>query len=304
MSAPYMELSNTAAAADSADALLLAQRLEQGEVVCFPECPFEAASPAEQRFLLGQRLAGRTHKNICFNPRSGKVSGAASQPAGQSRELQDILDRFSQNACAWVAENLPGYAPGLQPDRVHFQPEEEATRSIRQTARNDLLHVDAFPTRPTQGRRILRLFVNMSLSETRVWATAQTFGVLLEKFGREVGLPGTSSLSWKEYLCDQIIGIFSPGQARRTAYDAFMVRFHNFLKQKDVFQERCRKRLWKFPPGSAWLVFTDGLAHAALRGRFSLDHSFFIAPENLVSPEVAPANYIEKANSALVSRAA
>ena len=54
------------------------------------------------------------------------------------------------------------YAATWKPDRGSYRPEEEATRRLRLTARNDLIHVDAFPNRPTQGYRILRVFAAMS----------------------------------------------------------------------------------------------------------------------------------------------
>ena len=79
-----------------------------------------------------------------------------------------MLAWFSRTATDWLAGILPRYAQHWQLDRASYQPEEEATRRLRLTARNDLLHVDAFPSRPSQGRRILRLFVNVNLTEPRI----------------------------------------------------------------------------------------------------------------------------------------
>ena len=104
-------------------------------------------------------------------------------------------------------------------------------------------------------------------------------------YGREVGLPGKSPLGWGRRACEQVLRIVRPDWRRRTAYDVFMLRFHDFLKANDEFQEKCRKRCWAFPPGSAWLVFTDALTHAVLRGRFALEHSYFVRPEALLWPQ-------------------
>ena len=57
-------------------------------------------------------------------------------------------------------------------------------------------------------------------------------------------------------------------------------------------QLRGPRRLWKFPPGTAWLAMTDGCCHADLRGRCLLEHSFFVAPGVLALPELAPARLI------------
>jgi hypothetical protein len=53
-----------------------------------------------------------------------------------------------------------------------------------------------------------------------------------------------------------------------------------------------------------WLVFTDSVSHAALRGRFALEHSYFIAPEALVRPEDSPASLLLKACGRSVLNAA
>ena len=71
-----------------------------------------------------------------------------------------------------------------------------------------------------------------------------------------------------------------------------MLRFHDYLKTNEEFQERGSKRLWSFPPGSAWLAMTDACCYAELRGRFALEHSYFIAPGVLACPELAPARLV------------
>jgi hypothetical protein len=190
-----------------------------------------------------------------------------------------------------LASTLPRYASAWKLDRVSFRPEEEATRRLRLKARNDLLHVDAFPTRPTNGRRILRLFVNVNLSEPRVWATSEPFGKLLDRFGTQVGLPTGQGASWPR----QVLRLLRPGRAQASVYDTFMLRFHDYLKSNDEFQEHGPKRFWTFAPGSAWLVFTDVASHAVLRGRFALEHSYFIAPESLVLPDQSPPALLEQA---------
>ena len=67
---------------------------------------------------------------------------------------------------------------------------------MRMTARNDLLHFDAFPSAPTRGHRILRLYVNINPTDDRVWSTSDTFAKVLEKYGDRVGLPMDRSRTW------------------------------------------------------------------------------------------------------------
>ncbi|HZU34560.1 MAG TPA: Kdo hydroxylase family protein [Gemmataceae bacterium] len=273
----------------------LAEQLERGEVVHYPVCPFPLPQDDDHHFLLQQRLAHRAHKNISYNPHSGKVGGFLRQPdASHGTRLRELLADFSRTTTAWLAGVLPSYARGWRIDMVSYRPEEEATRKLRWKARNDLLHVDAFPSRPTQGYRILRVFANINPTEPRVWVTSEPFARLLDRYGEEAGLPtGSSSLARR--VKNGVLGLFQPGGRRRSVYDEFMLRFHDFLKQNDRFQERCPKRYWNFQPGSAWMVLTDTASHAVLRGRFAIEHSYFIAPETLALPREAPAALLERA---------
>ena len=175
---------------------------------------------------------------------------------------------------------------------------------MRLRARNDLLHIDAFPTRPTNGWRILRCFVNVNPSEPRIWMTSLTFPQLLERYGVIAGLPHDSHLgrfAWRRLatgLMGQLQARLSPRLASRTswsAYDLYMLRLHHFLKTNDEFQERGPKRLWRFPPGSAWLALTDTCSHAVLRGQYALEHSYFIAPGALALPDQSPAALLARA---------
>ena len=77
-------------------------------------------------------------------------------------------------------------------------------------------------------------------------------------------------------------------------YDQFMLRFHDYLKGNDDFQERCAKRYWHFPPNSMWLVITDTASHAVLRGRYALEHSYFVAPHGLAVPDESPTALLAK----------
>jgi hypothetical protein len=278
----------------------LEERLERGEIVSWAACPFALPGGDDLAFLFGQRLHG-PHKSISLDPQAGRTVGFP-RPAPQAQRLQQILRGFGESATAWLADLLPRYARCWRPERVNFHPEEEATRCLRLSARNDLLHLDAFPSRPTGGWRILRLFVNINSTDPRIWITSETFAELLARYGKEVGLPraGEDSLAWQ--LGQRMLGLFRPGGRRRSVYDRFMLRFHHFLKMNEKFQERCRKRFWSFPPGSAWLVLTDAVSYAVLRGRYALDRTFFVAPEGLVLPELSPPVLLQRACGVPVCR--
>jgi hypothetical protein len=280
------------------------ERLQRSEIVHFPVCPVALPEGGDRRFLLEQQLAGSAHKNISYDPHSGRANGYKRQSEAQAERLREMLAAFSRNVTRWMADNLPHFSRAWRLDRVSYRPEEEATRQLRQTARNDLIHVDAFPSRPTQGQRILRFFVNVNPTEPRIWVTSDPFHVLLENHGRHVGLPTEHGLPWSWRVKEGLVRIFQPNRPRRSVYDAFMLRFHDYLKASDEFQEHCHKRYWTFAPGSAWMCFTDTVSHAVLRGRYALEHSYFVAPEGLTLPELAPAAVLERTCHAPVLTAA
>src|SRR5262245_33334428 len=116
--------------------------LERGEIHFFPAAPFWLPADDDLQFLQGQRLVGHSHKAISCDPKSGRISGHGGR---QKERLVYLLTKFAAAVDDWLATAFPSYGAHSRPDRVNFRPDEEATRRLRLTARNDLLHLDAFP---------------------------------------------------------------------------------------------------------------------------------------------------------------
>ncbi len=273
----------------------LAERLERGGVLFYPTAPFALPHGTNLEFLIQQELGSLAHKNISYNPANGKVGGFVRRGAAQVEQLRQIFAHFSAAATDWLGRVLPRYRRGWQLDRASFRPQEEATRRLRPTARNDLLHVDAFPNRPSGGNRILRVFANINPREPRIWVTSEPFAKLLKRFGEAAGLPARYNSRWIRQFGQGVLALFRPGMAVRSEYDLFMLRFHDYLKMNEEFQERGPKYLHTFPPGSVWVAMTDTCSHSVLRGRYALEHSYFISPEVLALPAESPPALLEKA---------
>lgn len=271
----------------------LEERLEQGELISFPRCPFALPGAEDRAFLLQQQLRTLTYKNITYDPTRNRVKGFVRTGPEQEQRLTVILRVFSQTVTDWLLVNLPRYCGGCHRDRASFRSEEEATRCLRHSARNDLLHIDAFPNRPTQGRRILRIWTNLHPSEPRIWATSDLLSRVVERYGRRLGLLATQRTTLSDHVSRHVLSLLFPGRPRRTVYDSFMLRLHDALKRCDDFQERSPRRLWVFPPGSTWMLFTDARTHAELRGRFALEHSYFLDPDVLARPDCSPVTLLE-----------
>jgi hypothetical protein len=185
-------------------------------------------------------------------------------------------------------------------DFASFRPLEEESRNLPLKKRNDLLHVDAFPTRPTHGGRILRVFTNINPEESRRWLTGEPFAKIAPRLADKAGLPefaySANSVTgkWRRRGIKAMRAVGAP-IPDRSGYDRFMLHFHDWLKENDRYQEEERaKPVQEFPPGCTWLVYTDGVPHAALSGRFALEHTFIVPREALVEPEVAPISILEK----------
>jgi hypothetical protein len=270
----------------------LAERLERGEVVFYPVCPFALPGKEDLDFLLKQEVRWGS-KNIMHEPLTGRFRGLRRRSSEQAERVHRLLAQFSQGVMHWLTGVLPQYAATWRPDQVTFRPIEESTRKLSETARNDLLHVDAFPRRPTNGWRILRVFANVNPAQPRIWATAETFPELMRRYGDCLTLRRQEPTGFKSAL-KQLSGLLQSKQNNIPLYDQLMAQFHHFLKLNRDFQEHCEKRLWEFPPGSAWMVFTDVATHAALKGRYALEHSFYISPRALVIPDQSPAAILER----------
>ncbi|MFO0876333.1 MAG: Kdo hydroxylase family protein [Gemmataceae bacterium] len=260
--------------------------LERGELFLLPVAPFSLPDDEDRAFLLRQEAAPGC-KHLCFNPLTHSLTGIRRSDPAQEARVRRLLADFSERVTAWLHEALPVYAGGIHPDRATFRPEEEATRCVRLHARNDLLHIDAFPGRPAHGRRLLRVFVNLHPTEPRIWATSESLPRLLDRFADRVR---RSTAGWFHELGARLRKLF--GGATPSDSDVFLLRLHDYLKNDHEFQHRGPRRLWRFPPGSAWLAMTDACSYAELRGRFALEHSFFIAPDVLCCPDHAPARLV------------
>jgi hypothetical protein len=251
---------------DAIDAgMTLAERLERGEHVTFPADKFPLPPSDDLAFLRTRQLRRRTQQAILFDPTTRHTSGARATSAADKQRLDRIMEAFSEVCTSFLSQVLPEYARQWVHDRASLRTEEEAIRSLRHNARNDLLHIDNFPTRPSAGRRILRLFVNINPAEPRVWITSEKFAALLDRLHAVHRISQRTVREWCEPL-PAWQRLLAGDWSGRPAYDVFMLKLQQFLRSSEHFQENAPKHFHHFPPGTAWLLLADGLSHAVLRG--------------------------------------
>ncbi len=268
-------------------------QLERGKVLFFSHVPFEFPE-RDREFLLSQKQTGsRFHKNISYRPAKDLMKGVDENSPDREHMLT-IMRNFSRNVTAFIAQFLAPYAGKMKLDFASFRPLEEQGRDLPLHKRNDLLHVDAFPSRPTHGARILRVFANINPSVGRVWNVGEPFHEFLPKLMqvKKIG-PSSSGIGRALTRMASKIGLPVPD---RSPYDEFMLYLHDWLKENSDFQTNSPKQQLIFPPGSAWMVYTDGVPHAAMSGQYALEQTFIIPREALVSPQVSPCQVLEEGN--------
>lgn len=274
--------------------------LERGEMLFFDEPPFEF-SPEDREFLVSQKWDRlRLHKNVSYRPGENKLKGASGDAASVAR-LHSILKNYSDRIIDFMSKFLAPYSGRWAIDFASFRPFEEQGRDLPLHKRNDLLHVDAFPSRPTRGARILRVFTNLNPDKARVWHARSGFETLAREYAERAGLHQAADVSFLSRTVQSWGGKLGLRGMGRTPYDTFMLRFHDYLKENEDFQTSESKTQLEFPPNSTWLVYTDGVAHAAMSGQYAVEQTFLIPRAALVAPEQAPYRILERiAGRALV----
>ncbi|HXN24256.1 MAG TPA: Kdo hydroxylase family protein [Candidatus Dormibacteraeota bacterium] len=272
---------------------LLCEQLERGNILLFTRTPF-AFSPEKREFLLSQRQTNATyHKNVAYRPDEDRLTGLAKSDAAEEARLRAILRAYSEQASQFVSTLLSPYKNGLRRDFASYRPVEERGRPARLRARNDLPHVDAFPTRPTNGDRILRVFTNLNPTQNRVWLTAETFDVIAERYARQIGFP-TPRTGFAAQAGARLARVLRWPGAGRAPYDDFMHRCHNFMKENDAFRAACPTQRWEFAPDATWMVYTDMVSHAVLEGQFAMEQTFIVSRHAMVLPAKSPISILER----------
>ncbi len=198
-----------------------------------------------------------------------------------------MMQRYAITSRSFLEKLIPHYTPHLIQARTSFRPVEIFGRKSSYRKDDSLLHVDSFPSNPTKGRRILRVFTNINCQgKPRIWRVGEPLENVIAQF-----LPRTSAPIWGVSALLKLLGITKD---YRTPYDHYMLQIHNAMKgdvsyQKDVSQEEIH-----FPPGCSWIVYTDQVSHAAKSGCDVLEQTFHLPPYALKRESTAPLRVIEK----------
>jgi 3-deoxy-D-manno-oct-2-ulosonic acid (Kdo) hydroxylase len=275
-------------------ARMLCRELEIGNILLLNRTPF-LISRDDRELLLGQKQTSSAyHKNIAYRPIEDRVTGLEGSEKEHTDYFRRILGNYSEQVSKFLNEAFYPYREQWKLDYASFRAIEEKGRVSRLHARNDLLHFDSFPTRPTQGGRILRVFTNINPVQNRVWLTSKTFEACGPTFARSAQLEAAKQNStisrFTRFLASTVRSVVT----KRSPYDEVMHRCHNAMKEDEEFQRTTPKQRWEFPPDSSWIAFTDCVSHAVLEGQYALEQTFVIPQKALVEPERSPLAILER----------
>ena len=279
-SLPLTEWSQTPSPAELHEAI---GALENGQVLFFPQLPFVLRE--EEKELLSPSLSNGRAKNISLDP-SGKLKHIDVTPE-QHRLLQAMMERFATSAVALVRNLFPGYAATLERARTSYRPVEIAGRTYSPVKDDKRLHVDAFPTRPMRGRRILRLFANINPNGApRLWHVGEPFEDMAQKILPKVREPIA--------IAPLLLAAVGATRGLRSPYDNLMLGLHDNAKLDESYQRGTVHHEIAFPAGSTWACFTDQVMHAALAGQYVLEQTFHLDIAAMAEPQRAPIKVLER----------
>ena len=262
----------------------LAGELEAGKVLFLPQLRFEL-QPLEKRFL-DPRWSDRKAKNISYDPASTAIKGAQGN-ASDLEDLRHLLERFHRRSLGLIQHLLPHYTAQLRLARASFRPLPVAGRKGSWRKDDSRLHVDAFPSRPNRGERILRVFANVNpRGEPRLWRVGEPFADMARRFLPQIPrqLPGAAAL----------LHALRITKSPRSAYDHTMLQLHDRMKADADYQKNAPQQLMPFPPDCVWVCFSDQTSHAAMGGQYLFEQTLHLPVQGLYDPDSAPLRVLER----------
>lgn len=224
--------------------------LEAGMVLYFPQLAF--LFNADEQRLLTPDMRDPKSRNISLNA-DGSLKGAIGEASAQAA-LAAMMTRFRQQASGLVELLAPRYGEDMRLAPTSYRPASVEGRAQSWRADDRRLHVDAFPSRPNHGERILRV--------------GEPFAAIAERF-----VPRAKAYS---RLQAKLLNTLHVTKSLRSEYDHLMLQIHDGMKADDDYQRSAPQVTMPFAAGSAWICFSDQTAHAVMSGQFMLEQTLHL----------------------------
>jgi hypothetical protein len=258
--------------------------VEDGMVLSFPRLPFVLGD--DERRFLDERWADGKAKHISVRWPGGELRGAAGSAADLAA-LRAMIVRYAEQSEAFALRLFPHYRGRLRRGNTSFRPAEIAGRKTSWRKDDTRLHIDAFPSNPMQGMRLLRVFCNVNQrGQPRAWRVGEPFAAHARRYLPSITRPLAGS-AW-------LMAALGITKGRRTEYDHVMLQLHDHAKGDLAFQREGPQARVEFAPGTTWVVYSDQVLHAAVGGRHMMEQTLYLDVEHLQRPETSPLRTLER----------
>jgi hypothetical protein len=254
--------------------------LEAGKVLYFPNFAEHGFTPQKEELaLFREDIRDPKIRNISLDA-SGKLKGVIGDDAIQALAA-GMIGRFRAQAEGLLGKLVPRYSEHLRRGSVSFRPSKVETRVQSWRADDRRMHVDAFPSRPNRGERLLRVFTNVNLEgQPRVWRVGEPFEDVARHF-----LPRVKPyVPWQA----RALELLHVTKSLRSEYDHLMLQLHDAMKADLDYQKNARQVTFGFPPGCAWVCFSDQASHAVMSGQYMMEYTSQLSPAQQYDKEASP----------------
>jgi len=261
-----------------------AEALEDGKVLHFPHIGFQ---PTEaERAVLSPALLAKGVRNISLGM-DDRLKGVVSGDEQTEQTVFGLVSRFRQQAQTFIDTLFPRYRGHLRMAPVSLRPMQVEDRAQSWRADDKRLHVDAFPSRPNRGERILRVFTNLNPDgQPRVWRVGESFEDVARHFMPRL----------KPYVAWQARALHAIGVTKslRTEYDHLMLQLHDAMKADMDYQRTSPQITVPFQPGAVWVCFSDQATHAVMSGQYMMELTAHLDPQYQYWPERSPLGVLQR----------
>ncbi|WP_075793621.1 Kdo hydroxylase family protein [Massilia putida] len=254
--------------------------LEAGKVLYFPNFGRHGFAPQKEELaLFREDIRDPKTRNISLSS-AGDLKGVVGDD-GTRALMAGMIGRFRAEAEGLLANLVPRYGEHLRRGATSFRPAVVQNRVQSWRADDRRMHVDAFPSRPNYGERLLRVFTNVNQDgEPRVWRVGEPFEDVARRF-----LPTVKPYSaWQA----KMLNLLHVTKSLRSEYDHIMLQLHDAMKSDLDYQKNAPQVTFGFPPGCAWVCFSDQTSHAVMAGQYMMEHTLQLSPMHQYDKDASP----------------
>jgi hypothetical protein len=254
--------------------------LEAGKVLYFPNFAEHGFAPQKEELaLFREDIRDPKTRNISLSA-SGELKGVVGDDDTKAL-MAGMIGRFRAQAEGLLGNLVPRYGEHLRRGATSFRPAVVQNRVQSWRADDRRMHVDAFPSRPNYGERLLRVFTNVNQEgEPRVWRVGEPFEDVARRF-----LPKAKPYSaWQA----KVLNALHVTKSLRSEYDHLMLQLHDGMKSDLDYQKNAPQVTFGFPPGCAWVCFSDQTSHAVMAGQYMMEHTLQLSPMHQYDKDASP----------------